>query len=127
MKRFFILLIVIIIVGCNAPLRDCTDFKNGTYRISDKERGFESIIIRNDSIQIEKNNTQNTETKYLITWSTDCEYSLKIIEGPKAVMKFYKDKPLHIRVTSTTEGKYTFEATTEGVDQIRTNTAYKID
>src|SRR4051812_14850497 len=92
----------------NAYEVDCRTFKTGKFRLVDKD--LEYIIERNDTVQIERDLKKNTMSKFKVTWVTDCDYELNILEGPQEVMDFFKGKTLSIQILETTGKGYKYEA-----------------
>ncbi len=125
MRFFFLLFIGLIFSSCSSQ-SDCEKFKTGRFKLDDPTSGFESIIERNDSIQIERNITMNTVSKYYITWKSPCEYALEMISGSDKLMEVPKNRTLNVKIISTKADQYTFEAWIEGIDHISTQTVKKI-
>jgi hypothetical protein len=93
---------------------DCKTFRTGTFRLVDKDQEY--IIERNDTIQIEKDLKKNTISKFKVTWVTDCEYELDIIEAREEAMNFFKGKTLSIQILETTDNGYKYEAKLKGTE-----------
>lgn len=93
---------------------DCKAFKTGIFRLVDKDQEY--LIERSDSIQIEKDLKKNTISKFKVTWVTDCEYELDILEGREEVMNFFKGKTLSIQILETSDIGYKYEAKLKGTD-----------
>ncbi len=111
------LLILILFFSANSYAQpECSNFKVGKYFLSDPALDYEMVIERNDSIQIERNMTTGTESKYWIDWKNDCEYSLKIFMGTDDELEFYKDKLLYVKIVNTEKNHYIFEASIQGMD-----------
>ena len=51
-----------------------------------------------------------------MTWVNDCEYELRIEEGRKEIMDFYKEKVLKIKIIETFDDGYKFSGSVEGFD-----------
>ncbi|MFT5750532.1 MAG: hypothetical protein ACI828_000125 [Flavobacteriales bacterium] len=126
MKKVLLIAIILLNVSCLYKQLDCKIIKVGTFKIDDPTYDFKSIIIRNDTIQIEKNLTLNTVSKYVVKWKNPCEYSLEMIEGPNDKMELNKGKILRIKIISIQEDNYTFEAKMDGIAIVATNTAERI-
>ncbi len=126
MKYYFLLFIGFVCLGCSAQ-SDCEKFKNGKFKLDDLKLGFESIIERNDSIQVERNLTMNTVSKFKITWKNSCEYSLDIISGNDELVNAFKGKTLNVKIISTHANEYTFEAWIDGIDHVATQTVKRIE
>ena len=70
-----------------------------------KEKGIKkTIIIRHDSIQIEKY-VDRIDT-LSITWETNFKYTLKMIHPKTAI----DEDPIHVKITNLKKNSYDFEA-----------------
>jgi hypothetical protein len=108
------------------PVTTCRDFKTGKYVLIDDKINGKYLIERNDTLQIEKDmNTGNT-SKYRVTWVSDCEYHLAIIDGPEDIMNFFRGKILTIRIVETYRDSYKFEGQLEGYDRISTQIVRRV-
>ena len=125
MKHILLLAFTFFFINLSAQ-ENCENFKTGTFRISDPTINFECTIIRNDSIQIEKIAGMEQST-YKVAWLNPCEYTLQLISGLAENMEFYKDKVLKVKILSTEEDNYTYEAKIDGIDFVSTQTIYKVD
>ncbi|WKZ61135.1 MAG: hypothetical protein QY309_06535 [Cyclobacteriaceae bacterium] len=93
---------------------DCKTFRTGKFRLVDKDQEY--IIERNDSIQIENDLKKNTMSRFKVTWVTDCEYELDILEANEEAMNFFKGKTLSIQILETSDNGYKYEAKLKGTD-----------
>ncbi len=83
---------------------DADRFKTGIFEIP-AGKGYEkSIIIRKDSIQIEKYEDR-TDT-LSISWKNNFNYTLKMLHPKTAI----DEDPIHIKITSIKDDSYEFEA-----------------
>ena len=126
MKKYFIAPILIFL-SCSGSDLDCEKFKIGKFEINDPTQGYETVIERNDSIQVEKNLTDGTESLFFIEWKSRCEYTLELISTSGEIPESIVGKKLNVRITSTDEDEYNFEATMDGVDFKLEDTAKRID
>ena len=106
---------------------DCTSFRNGKFKLVDKEIEQEYLIERNESIQIEMDLKNNTISKFRVTWVTDCEYELDILEGRKEVMDFFTGKTLSIRIVETFDKGYKYEAQLKGTEMKVIHTVERVN
>jgi hypothetical protein len=106
---------------------DCEKFKTGTFKMSDPELNFACTITRNDSIQVEIVEGTGEQSTYKVVWTNPCEYTLQMIEGRPGGVEFYKDKVLQVKIISTEEDNYTYEAKIDGIDFVATQTIYKVE
>lgn len=104
---------------------NCENFKTGTFKMSDPAINFECTITRNDSLQIEKMKGSDEESVYKVTWPSACEYNLQMVSGNPEDLAFFKDKILKVKILSTEEDNYTFQAHIDGIDLVVTQTIYK--
>jgi mannitol-1-phosphate/altronate dehydrogenase len=105
MRKYFALLLLPLMISCFNAERNCNDFKTGTFEFETYINGDleKSRFIRNDSIEIEQYKG-STDTSY-VRWINNCEYILKN-KNPKNMAE---EKPIHIKILTTTENGYTFE------------------
>lgn len=103
MRKIILLpLLLLVLFSCkdNAPDR----FKSGTFEIP-AGKGYEkTIIIRQDSIQIEK--YENRTDTLSISWKNNFNYTLKMLHPKSAI----DEDPIHIKITSIKANSYEFEA-----------------
>lgn len=123
---FFISLLGLILLTNCSSQTDCKSFKNGKFRVLDEKLNHESIIDRNDSIQIEKNLTTGDVSEYIINWTSDCEYTLEIIKGSTETLKILNDKLVFVTIISVETDGYKFQVEIEGMDYVGINKMIKI-
>ena len=70
---------------------------------------------------------KNTISKFKVTWVSDCEYELDILEGREEVMVFFKDKTLSIRILETFDNGYKYEAKLKGTEMKLTHTVERVN
>ena len=79
-------------------------FKSGTFEIP-AGKGYEkTIVIRHDSIQIEK--YEDRIDTLSIFWKNNFNYTLKMLHPKTAI----DEDPIHIKITSIKDDSYEFEA-----------------
>ncbi|MCH4823011.1 DNA topoisomerase IV [Gramella lutea] len=105
MKKLTALVSLILLSACFNPERNCKDHRTGTYEFESFINGelVTSRFIRNDSLEVEKFMGE-TDTS-TVRWINDCEYILKNT-NPEGMAE---EKPIHIKILSTTSKGYTFE------------------
>jgi len=105
MKRILTLLAILLFTSCFNAERNCEDFRTGTFEFESYINGElqTSRFVRNDSIEIEK--YQGKVDTSSVRWINDCEYVLKNI-NPKNMAE---QKPIHIKILTTTKNGYKFE------------------
>lgn len=94
-----------IFVNCYQPERNCSDFKNGTFSFSSVVDGKElkTTFVRNDGLEVDYFDGKADSSS--VRWINDCEYIVKKL-NPK---NRNEEKPLHMKILSTTDNSYTFE------------------
>ena len=121
--------LIAIIIWATMPLSTdmkCADHKTGTFSLKDENLGSDHLIERTDSLQTETDLKTGAKSKYKVTWVSDCEYELNIIDGGPEIMDFYRDKTLTIQITNTTREGYTFQGFIKGTDRIVTQTLKRV-
>jgi len=105
MKRILPLLAILLLCSCFDAQRNCEDFRTGTYEFETYINGElqTSRFIRNDSIEIER--YQGKTDTSSVRWINDCEYILKNL-NPDGMAD---EKPIHIKILTTTKNSYKFE------------------
>ncbi|MDO9274443.1 MAG: hypothetical protein Q7T92_02715, partial [Lutibacter sp.] len=90
--------------SCNNNEPDPDRFKSGTFEIP-AGKGYEkTIIIRKDSLQIEK--YEDRIDTLSISWKNYFNYTLKMVNPKTAI----DEDPIHIKITSIKDNSYEFEA-----------------
>lgn len=103
-KIAFILVVFTLIISCKEEPLNPDRFKSGTFEIP-AGKGYEkTIIIRQDSLQIEK--YQDRIDTLSIAWKNNFNYTLKMIHPKTAI----DEDPIHIKITSIEKDSYEFEA-----------------
>ena len=120
MKKLFFLLFLSSLISCqNEPL-DADRFKLGTFEIP-AGKGYEkTIIIRQDSIQIET--YENRTDTLSIEWKNNFNYTLKMIHPKTAI----DEDPIHIKITNLKDDSYDFEAIIGHSYFVQKGTLFKI-
>ena len=93
---------------------DCKAFKTGKFKLIDTDQEY--IIVRNDTIQIEEDLKKKTISKFKVTWVSECEYDLDILEGREEALNFFKGKTLSIKILETFDKGYKYEAKLKGTE-----------
>ena len=103
-KIAFIILILTLLISCkNEPLRP-DRFKTGTFEIP-AGKGYEkTVVIRQDSLQIEK--YQDRIDTLSIVWKNNFNYTLQMLHPKTAI----DEDPIHIKITNIEKNSYEFEA-----------------
>lgn len=106
MKHLSILLFLFGLISCQAPERNCTDFKTGTYayEIKFNDEILKGTFTRFDTLQIEQYEGNKVDSS-AINWINDCEFIAKKIH-PESMKE---EKPLLFKILTTDENSYVFE------------------
>jgi len=93
-KIFF--LIPIVLFTCSNNIKNCSNFKTGTFKYLDNNPE-EVIVIRNDTSHIEINKRYNTKIISDVEWVSDCEF----IITPKEFINYPDErisKPISVQI-----------------------------
>ncbi|MDC8003859.1 hypothetical protein POV27_07335 [Aureisphaera galaxeae] len=101
----------------------CENFKNGVFRAVDGEIDDETYrIIRNDSVQIERDEKYGIEIIQSIEWITECSFRLKFLSANKVYQEKYSTPndtiPLIIEIKIAGANFYSYEARYEGKSKV---------
>jgi hypothetical protein len=125
-----VLWILTLLFGTNAQFSGdelkCREFRTGRFMLNDKKIDRKYVIERNDTLQIETELNTGDTSKYKVTWVSDCEYQLNILEGREELMNFYRGRTLTIRILETYKNGYKFEGQLEGFDYRPTQVVERI-
>lgn len=100
---FFTLLLFL--VSCFSPERNCKDFQTGNF-------SFTSVVL-GDTLTTTFTRTDNLEVDYYhnridsssVRWLNDCECIVKKIRS----LSYQESKAVHMKILTTTDNTYTFE------------------
>lgn len=103
--RFIFSSILLFLVSCYSPERDCPRFKTGTftYEALVGTEVLTTTFVRNDSIEIDYFKGKIDTSS--IRWINDCEYIVKKL-NPRSMAE---EKAIHMKILTTTNDEYTFE------------------
>jgi len=120
---FKISLLLLLCASCYQQERNCTKFKTGVFEYQTFLNGelATTRFIRTDSTEIDF--FQNKADTSSIRWVNDCECVLKNLNPTKRS----EEKPLHIKIITTTNNEYTFEYGLVGAKRKAKGTATKIN
>ncbi|KAF2519215.1 hypothetical protein E0W68_05435 [Flavobacterium salilacus subsp. salilacus] len=86
---------------------NCTDFRNGTFKFTDKESGKVCIITRKDNEQTEKIENTQEEYHFAIKWVDSCTYTLTptatTVQKNKEVLKL---GTMTVKIIPATDSSY---------------------
>lgn len=105
---------------------DCERFRTGKFVLKNSTTDFESLIIRNDSLQMEFVEGPEPKAVFSVTWLSECAYDLNVVSGPDQLIEFYSEIALHVKIVETFESSYKFEAMFDG-GPVMTEIMHKIE
>jgi hypothetical protein len=123
MKTVLPVLVALLIYSCYQPSRECSKFKDGRFSFTTDIDGVEQTTSFTREGNLEVSEFQGEVDSASVRWINDCEYILKNL-NPKSPGA---DKPIHMKILSTTEDSYTFEYKLVGTTRTSRGTAVKID
>lgn len=118
------LFFILTLGSCYEPERNCKDHKNGKFSFdyvvdSVTKTG---VFTRQGDLSIEYYDGKVDSST--VRWINDCEYVVKKID-PKSMAE---EKPVHIKILTTTDNSYTFEFSIVGNNKTKSKgTAIKTD
>ena len=122
--KFPLLFTLLILMGsCSAPARDCKQFHEGTFRFDALVDGVEQTTVFTRSKGLEVSEYLGKKDSASIRWINDCEYIVTNVNPQKPG----EEKPIHMKILSTTGDSYTFEYKLVGSSKSSRGTAYKAD
>lgn len=123
MKKAFLILLVLSVPGCNGPTRNCEDFQEGTFRFTAAVDGVEQTTVFTRTKDLEVSEYLGKKDSASIRWINACEYIVTNLH-PKTKGE---EKPIHMKILSTTFNSYTFEYKMVGGSASSRGTAYKVE
>lgn len=115
-----IIVLISFLASCKMDAPDPDRFKTGLFEIPGGKGYEKTIIVRTDSIQIEKYK-QKVDT-LSIQWTSNFSYTLKMLH-PKTDIDL---EPIHIKITSLNKNSYDFEAVIGHSNFVQNGTLIKI-
>lgn len=76
MKKLALIALVLLFSTLSFSQEKCSKYKNGTFRLIDKEHNLTFIIERNGNKQYEEIEGKNDKVDFDVTWTSDCTYTL---------------------------------------------------
>ena len=123
MRSLLIFILPILMGSCNPPARNCPDFHEGTFRFNAKIDGEEQTTVFTRTGSLEVSEYLGKKDSASIRWVNDCEYVVTNL-NPRTRAE---EKPIHMKILSTTDNSYTFEYKLVGSSKSSRGTVYKID
>ena len=124
--RYGILLLTAVTLSafnaCKPPARDCERFQEGAFRFSATIDGVERTTTFSRSGNLEVSEYMGSRDSASIRWINPCEYVVTNL-NPRTKAE---EKPIHMKILSTSDNSYTFEYKMVGSSNSSRGTAYKI-
>lgn len=118
-KILLIIVLCTLIFSCKNDGLDPERFKTGNFEIP-AGKGYEkTIIIRQDSLQIEK--YENRIDSLSIFWKDNFNYTLKMLHPKTAI----DEEPIHVKITDLKKNAYDFEAVIGHSNFVQKGTIFK--
>ena len=103
-KLILIICVFTLIISCKEEPLDADRFKTGTFEIPEGKGYEKTIVIRKDSLQIEK--YEDRIDTLSISWKNNFNYTLKMLHPKSAI----DEDPIHVKITNVKKDSYEFEA-----------------
>ena len=115
-------LLMLMVISCYSPERDCASFKTGTFEFETYINGevSKTTFTRNDTLEIDYYQGQADSSS--VRWINDCEYIANKINP----INRSERQALHFKILTTSGNSYTFEYSIVGKEQKQRGTAQKI-
>jgi len=120
MKKIALIFVILIsIISCKNDELNPDRFKTGTFEIPEGKGYEKTIIIRQDSLQIEK--YENRIDSLSIIWKNNFNYTLQMLHPKTAI----DEDPIYVKITSLNKDSYDFEAVIGHSNFIQKGTIHK--
>lgn len=105
LKNLSIATFFCLLIGCYAPERNCTDFKNGSFTFTTIVDGTElkTTFTRKDGLEVDYFDGKADSSS--VRWINDCEYIVKKLHPKNKA----EERPIHMKILTTSDNSYTFE------------------
>ena len=123
MKKWIGIALPLLLAACYMPERDCARFREGTFRFTAEVDGQEQTTVFTRSGNLEISEFQGKTDSASVRWINDCEYILTNLNPQSRAV----EKPIHLKILSTTENSYTFEYKLVGATQASRGTAVIVE
>lgn len=100
---FFTLLLFL--VSCFSPERNCKDFQTGNFSFTSVVLGdtLTTTFVRTDNLEVDYYHNRIDSSS--VRWLNDCECIVKKIRS----LSYQESKAVHMKILTTTDNTYTFE------------------
>lgn len=120
MKKIALILVLFIsVLSCKNDELNADRFKTGTFEIPEGKGYKKTIIIRQDSLQIEK--YEDRIDSLSIFWKNNFNYTLKMLHPKTAI----DEEPIHVKITRLKKDSYNFEAVIGHSNYVQKGTIFK--
>ena len=123
MRRLIGLTLPVLLAACYTPERDCARFREGTFRFTAELDGQQQTTEFTRSGNLEISQFQGKTDSASVRWINACEYILTNLNPENRA----EEKPIHIKILSTTGNAYTFEYKLVGTSQAARGTAVRVE
>lgn len=110
--RYFVLLLFLTVCNGFAQSKDCSKFRTGTFKYVNSDEQ-DTVIVRNDSVQIETDATNGFKLTGSLKWLSDCKYTLTYTDVSNPDYSFIVGTIFNVDITSTTKNAYKYTAYNE--------------
>ena len=118
-KIVLIFVLSIVVLSCKNEEMNPDRFKTGTFEIPEGKGYEKTIIIRQDSLQIEK--YEDRIDSLSIFWKNNFNYTLKMLHPKTAI----DEDPIYVKITNLNKNSYDFEAVIGHSNFIQKGTIFK--
>jgi hypothetical protein len=123
MKSVLASFLISLIWSCQPPSRDCERFQTGTFRFTAVVDGAEETTVFTRTEDLEISSYRGKTDSASVRWINPCEYIVTNLNPQSRG----EEKPIHMKILSTTDNSYTFEYKLVGTPQGSRGTAYLTD
>ncbi len=123
MRVFLLFIFIAMISACTPPQRDCERFQTGTFQYTAVIDGVEETTDFRRTANLEISQFQGRTDSASVRWINPCEYIVTTLNPGSPG----EEKPIHMKILSTTDNSYTFEYKLVGESQASRGTAIKTD
>jgi len=117
MKNIITLIILFLTLSSSAQEKKCSELKTGEFEYLNEDLPFK--IVRNDSLQIERNLKTGVEIHTSVQWKSECEYVLtykKILNSNRDVSDII-EKQISVKILETNKDRIKVHAKSDAIDE----------
>lgn len=97
MKKKLLFLLFLFVITTFSYSQNCKNYKNGKFKLADKELGVTYIIERKGNLQTERKVGEERILDFNVTWIDDCTYILKSSKETSEFLKTEVDLIVQIK------------------------------